>query len=269
MIDKEIQAELRKKYNPEGSQLRKLQLHLLEILKVVDSICRQNNISYWLSSGTLLGAVRHGGFIPWDDDIDIEIYYKDRKRFIEACMRELPPDYCLQYHNTEHEYYLNILKIREVKGDIGEQVYLGEKGSYDVPYKAKGYFVDILCQEKSIPFLLKISSFLYSHLLIKRFAKGCSPKICHIYFEMIQVVDSTFRLLSNFFADKNYLYHSYGCVFISRRNVHYIEPLKEINFENLIVFCPSNCDGYLRDMFGDYMKLPEVDLRISHHTQID
>ena len=71
MIDQEIQAKLREKFNPDGSMLRKQQLRMLEILLYIDKVCKENNINYWLSSGTLLGAVRHGGFIPWDDDLDI------------------------------------------------------------------------------------------------------------------------------------------------------------------------------------------------------
>ena len=65
--------ELRQRYNPEGSLLRRHQLRMLEILKEIDRICQKHRIDYWLSSGTLLGAVRHGGFIPWDDDLDIEM----------------------------------------------------------------------------------------------------------------------------------------------------------------------------------------------------
>lgn len=266
MIDKETQLEFRKIYNPEGSQLRNLQLHLLEILKEVDGICRRNSIKYWLSSGTLLGAVRHGGFIPWDDDIDIEIYYKDRKRFIEACGRDLPPNLCLQYHKTESDYYLNILKVRDVTCDIGEQLHIAN-GNYDVPYKAKGYFIDILCEERIVPFFLRVSTHFYSKLFVKRFVKKSSPKMCHIYFLLIQILDSIFRMLSRCFADKNYLYHTYGSCFQSRRNIRYIEPLKEIKFESMTAYCPSNCDGYLKDMFGDYMELPPVELRVFHHSQ--
>ena len=64
----ETQESLRAKYNPEGSELRRLQMRMLDILIVVDEICRRHDIPYWIEGGTLLGAVRHGGFIPWDDD---------------------------------------------------------------------------------------------------------------------------------------------------------------------------------------------------------
>ena len=64
--------ELRSIYNPEGSVLWQMQERMLELLMVVDSICRKHNIPYWLSGGSMLGAVRHQGFIPWDDDLDIE-----------------------------------------------------------------------------------------------------------------------------------------------------------------------------------------------------
>ena len=73
MIDKKLQQDLRERFSPEGSMLRKQQLRMLEILLYIDKVCKEHGIRYWLSSGTLLGAVRHGGFIPWDDDLDVEM----------------------------------------------------------------------------------------------------------------------------------------------------------------------------------------------------
>ena len=78
-----IQEDL-SKYNPEGSILRRAQLRELEILIEVDKICRKHNIEYFLDWGTLLGAVRHGGFIPWDDDIDISVRRKDYSRLCKV-----------------------------------------------------------------------------------------------------------------------------------------------------------------------------------------
>ena len=77
-------------YNPEGSTLRKAQMRMLEMLVEVDTICRKHNIPYWIDFGTLLGAVRHKGFIPWDDDMDISVYEKDYNRLREVLVKELP-----------------------------------------------------------------------------------------------------------------------------------------------------------------------------------
>jgi len=69
--------ELREKYNPDGSELRHAQLRMLEMLSFLDKVCTENKITYWIDDGTLLGAVRHGGFIPWDDDVDVAMPLDD------------------------------------------------------------------------------------------------------------------------------------------------------------------------------------------------
>ena len=94
------QAELRERFNPDGSSLRNHQLRMLEMLKYIDGVCKKHNISYWLSSGTLLGAVRHGGFIPWDDDLDIEMLRKDYLKLVKVLGREIDSKYALQTHKT-------------------------------------------------------------------------------------------------------------------------------------------------------------------------
>ena len=78
------------KYNPEGSPLREHQKKLLNLLIVFDRLCEDNGIVWWIDGGTLLGAVRHGGFVPWDDDIDVCVLRKDLPR-IRKILREKAP----------------------------------------------------------------------------------------------------------------------------------------------------------------------------------
>ena len=82
--------ELKKKYNPDGSLLRQMQERMLHVYEAIDAICQRHHIPYWLSGGSMLGAVRHQGFIPWDDDLDIEMLRPDFERLMKLLPEELP-----------------------------------------------------------------------------------------------------------------------------------------------------------------------------------
>ena len=92
--------------------LRKAQLKMVEILKVIDMICSKHNIKWWLHYGTALGAVRHNGFIPWDDDCDIAMLRADYERFIEVVERELPDNMLFQTRDIDPAYPRKMAKIR-------------------------------------------------------------------------------------------------------------------------------------------------------------
>ena len=92
-------------------ELRKLQLVQLDILNVIDDFCVKNNIKYSIAYGTILGAVRHGGFIPWDDDLDICMLREDYDKFIELWKDS--DEYILQNHNTDRDFTQSFTKIRK------------------------------------------------------------------------------------------------------------------------------------------------------------
>ena len=107
----ETNSILRSKYNYDGSLLRKAQMRMLEMLIFLDDICKKNDISYFIAFGTLLGAVRHGGFIPWDDDMDVYINDRDMKKLRKIINSGNYP-YIVQDHTVDKGFvrYYNVLR---------------------------------------------------------------------------------------------------------------------------------------------------------------
>ncbi|MFK2244514.1 phosphorylcholine transferase LicD [Bacteroides fragilis] len=132
-------------YNTDGTMLRKQQERMFEMLCVIDDICVKNEINYWLSGGTLLGAVRHGGFIPWDDDLDIQLMKDDYNKLLGLLKTELPEQYQLQTSKTDRNYFARYAKVRDVNS-------LLEDSDYTLGYKYKGIFIDIFLLKKQINF---------------------------------------------------------------------------------------------------------------------
>jgi lipopolysaccharide cholinephosphotransferase len=130
------------KYNGEGTTLRKAQLRMLDILIEVDKIFRKHNIPYWLDFGTLLGAVRHGGFIPWDDDMDITVMRKDYKRLRKILQKELPEQFVFQDETTDKYYPVQFGKVKDRKSIIEEFPPLNKH------VKERGLFVDLFLVER-------------------------------------------------------------------------------------------------------------------------
>ena len=105
-------AELKAQFNPEGSKLRTYQLSLLNILIEFDKYARENNITYSLAYGTALGAIRHKGFIPWDEDLDIMMPRRDYEEFIKKAPEMLGKEFLLDDHSVNCEYFNPFAKLR-------------------------------------------------------------------------------------------------------------------------------------------------------------
>jgi len=99
------------KYSISLNKLKVLQQEQLKILRAIDEFCKEHSINYFLGEGTLLGAIRHGGFVPWDDDLDILMMRDDYERFIELFRSEEVSGYSLYNHTVAHRYHLPFAKI--------------------------------------------------------------------------------------------------------------------------------------------------------------
>ena len=252
MIDEKIQQALRAKYNPEGSQLRQHQLRMLEMLKYFDDLCQKHGIRYWLSSGNCLGLVRHGGFIPWDDDIDVEMLREDYLK-LEKVFKETD-DYVLQTWKND-KYYLNpFAKMRD------KHSFMEEHG-HDELYKYRGVFIDVFQIEKAPRYLsnaYEVIRWIYLFPLRhseKKWERKVFILLKYLYFFSIPICRFCFGWLPN-----NKYRHSYGEGWVDNiRDIDEIFPLKRAIFDGVEVFVPNNVDIYLEKIYGDYMKLPSED----------
>lgn len=257
MIDKKLQQDLRERFSPEGSMLRKQQLRMLEILLYIDKVCKEHGIRYWLSSGTLLGAVRHGGFIPWDDDLDIEMMREDYVRFLKVFPKN--GDYALQTLQTDPNYFYGFAKVRDLHSQINEF----EQDKY---YKYKGLFVDIFSIEPMPLCMCRLYGRVFG-VIERSGRKYRTNRMAWLAIKVLQKLVlwsiPVVRPVSRLFAKE--LHHSYGTGFLRERHSEDIFPLTEIEFEGHMFPAPKDSDSYLKAIYRDYLKLPDPD-SIEVHT---
>lgn len=240
-------------YNPEGSTLRMIQLRMLDILKCVDAICRKYDIKYWLSSGTLLGAVRHGGFIPWDDDLDIEMLRGDYLKLLRILPSELPQQYVLQSYKNDFNYIYLFCKVRDLNSEIVERCGVNRGLKYN------GVFIDLFPLEPSFDILAKFSAVLFDRCCFNLAStnKKVLNKLCKLnLFILLNSVFPFFRVISRF-SNSEKIGHTFGVNFLKKRSLDDIFPLKQIMFEGHLFYAPCNYDSYLKKLYGDYMKIPD------------
>lgn len=263
----EVNAEqLKQRYNPEGSALRRDQKELLRMLKKVDAICKEHNLKWWLSSGTLLGAARHKGFIPWDDDIDIVMLRKDARRLEKILLKMEDEEFVFHSMRSDVEYVNCFGKYRKRVGRISVN-----NRRYDY-YKWRGIGFDIFSLEKTSFFAAKAASTIYGNIqhLTSYIRWGFirKPLIRLIELLCLGVVFPILRVIGLINPKGEYHYSlgegwSKHTFFMSDAF-----PLTTTEFEGEQMPAPKNMDAYLTRVYGDWRKLPnEEQIRKSIHNQ--
>lgn len=262
-----MEEDLRE-YNREGSELRKLQLKMFEILEVVTSIADKHQIPYWLSGGTLLGAARHGGFIPWDDDIDIELLLPDYKNLLKTLRKELPADLYLQTPKDKG-YRLLFSKVRDRNSIVFE-----EDDAID-NYTEKGIYIDIFPEERSYKPLKNVVDFFYGRSY-RRLKRGKPLQSLSYFYEYSLslilypigiLLRKSARCLCAITQPDNIL-HSYGIGNTTNHHASYMFPLSSIVFEGKTFSAPGSTHAYLTKQYGDYMQIPTKDKRATHFLKV-
>lgn len=266
MIDSKTQAELRTRFNPEGSRLRELQLHILDILIEIDRICRENNIQYWMSGGTLLGAIRHGGFIPWDDDIDIEMYEEDYLRFKEVVSKKGFSKDCLKFqdHTTDSQYYG--LHGKVVDTSIVQKDIFGQ----DMKYRYKGIFVDVFIVKKSIR-LVYVFCQSYERIIGRMLMKASESDKWGVLLKLFYMVVyrgliTPVNYLCSLFSNEYFLSNGHRWKAVPRSK-SFILPVRQYCFEGHQFYGPADANKYLSLIYGEYLKIPKIN-EIKKHVEV-
>lgn len=267
------------------NELHKLQIVLLEMMKKIDNICREENIEYFLLGGTFIGAVRHKGFIPWDDDIDIAMDRENYQKFIKIIDEKLPKNMKLLYYknNVTYEHWIKIInndfKIMEKKDNIitEQKVYIDIFPFDNITDNfIKRFIFKVQIYLKAIQLRLSKMFYIYesNDQKFKKKYKNVLVKILKLFkgfFNQQRVVEEYDKLISKY-KNKNTKLIANLCVNYSfskiYREMFEKEKIKEIvkyDFEDAKLNGIKNYDYLLGQTFGNYMKLPPKDEQISKH----
>lgn len=262
-----------------ATDLRTVQLCILDIALEFKRICDKHNINYFLIAGTMLGAVRHGGFIPWDDDMDVGMLREDYIKFLSVCEQELEDDFFLQTYETDPNYAFCYAKIR-IKGTSFTEDYAVNSKQKD------GIFLDIFPFD-DMPKSKLALKLHYGLLKCVKWAaigkndfdfvdvkKNRFSKVMKVLFfpfskrKLLKMEDKICRMFENGKADKAM------SMLGGYRLKHYtaksnLENTVTVEFEGHEFKAPSNYKDYLTQLYGDYMQLPPIEKRGDQHQVVD
>lgn len=246
------------------NEVKEVQGKILEIMKHMDKLCRDNGIVYYIMGGTALGAVRYGGFIPWDDDLDIFMTPMEYEKFKKAFEAENSPLFVLQEWHTTPDY-LEYAKVRMNGTTFIEKAFKDRKDLH------QGIYVDIMILHK-VPenkFIQKLvyyeSKFVTLYALLQR---NWKPKNTSQKLVLKSLKFMPCKLMAQCFYRRIYKYDD------MKRNFKYcywITPAKfrsglfdssffsdpvDIPFEDTVLLGSKKIKEYLKYRYGDYMKLP-------------
>lgn len=253
-----------------------IQAQGLLMLKFVDGICRREKLTYWLSGGTLLGAVRHKDFIPWDDDVDLMMPRPDYERLVSIAKGCATDRYAFAHPRLQKDYATPWLRVYDLRSKV--------RLSNMVKFGSANLFLDIFPVDAlpSNPWLCKL---YFKRVRLRDILLKCSrktdlwqnerlPVLKRFLMAVTSVLPTNFyaRWVDRFCSSGNYERARYAGVCVV---THYSDrermPAEVFKSTVKLTFCdgeypaPVGWDTYLRNLYGDYMQLPPEDKRRSFH----
>lgn len=256
---------------------RKVQLKQMEMMDAIHNVCVANNLRYYIIAGSCLGAVRHGGFIPWDIDIDVAMPREDYDKFFDVYAKELPDNLSAHTYKTENVF----AKSHGLVCLKGSKL-LTEADLYDGNIPRFGIFIDVMPLDKCSSNPKEQKRHKRDYLFVKKLRKY---KLSRIYEEngiASRIVKHLLRFVLspisvptiNKWQDKIMKRYAsldnceYWCQMASKykyekqlmdKNIYGKPTL--IKFEDRMYYAPEKTDAYLKKLYGDYMRLPSKDVQ--------
>ena len=245
----------------ETIDIKRVQKKLLEMGKNIASILEANNVPYIITFGTLLGAVRHGGFIPWDDDFDFFLFDDTYDAAIELLRKELPKDMFLEDEKSELKYFHGWAHVK----DMNSEVYC-EQFPQDNLYNHHGLSVDLFkCKRIHSSELLDYRIVEMEKYLKRKLDKGIMDLSSYnsqrdILKEAIEKEEKNNPIEDSFI---------YGMAvkerFMFEKDIF---PLKKYLFDGVEFWGPNDSNSILKHFYGDYMQLPSEENRLTHYSKV-
>lgn len=232
--------------------IKQCQLVMLRLLKIFDYLCTKHNIQYFLIGGSLLGAIRHQGFIPWDDDLDVGMTRENYEKFINLAVKELPID--IFFQNPDTDPYYPSCSFVEAKLRDKFSHYTRDKYKYH-----DGIQLDIFVYDKA--FLPHNFFIITQNYLLKLLNDHKKRAIVLNWIAK----NSPFKLV----YAHSYL-HSFGALKLGTNYMTETEvtTLIKVRFEDLEICIPQNWHDCLERQYGNYMQLPPVEKQSTHHGSL-
>lgn len=256
-------------------RLRQAQMKMLAMLEVVDTICQKHQLDYWLEGGTLLGAIRHQGFIPWDDDMDISMPRASFEAFLRIASEEFPDHMWLQTAQTDTGYF-NLavpLKIRDKKSRFVEKHEQGNE-----PYQ-QGIFIDVFVYD-TLPTrfikrkIYKLLSKKALRLVKHQYTTVTMGNHAALYQYLGQLIpkrwlDSLIQTIIHHSKHQDSLFTGFGYDSVNSNllKLDDIYPLKRAPFEGGLFSIPQRYEVILTQLYGDYLSLPPEHERVMKHCR--
>lgn len=270
-----------------GVSIKDVQKIELDILLEFDRICKKHNIKYQLFAGTLIGAIRHKGFIPWDDDIDVCMLREEYDRFLALAEDELGKDYFLQTYRTDPNYMNKFAKIRKNGTVFMEKLVKGTKMHH-------GFYIDIFAFDNikadsfggryQLWFLRNINSLLKYRVKSRyeRLEPGFERSKAKFKYNLIKMLPVSNTKMEDWILSIMTKFNKEETEYVA----DLANPSKDIvesfmmkrdsitdsidwDFEGYKFPVPRDYDIVLRRAYGDYMKLPHKGKRVSHHNIVE